>query len=91
MKILKNLIFTGILFSLFLAFFQVSQILKDFYLIKKANGKITNLSLEVKNLEIELQTKKNFSHLEEFLAQNPFQKTSKIKFLEVLESEIVAR
>jgi len=80
-----------ILLSVLLIFyiFQVNLMTKEIYLIQKYQRNINYLSRENKTLEINLSQQNSLSNIETLVKALNFEKADKIRYIQVLESQVV--
>ena len=78
-----------ILLSLYI--FQVGSLTKDIYLIKDYERKLDNLSKGNETLEINFSKSNSLSNIEDFLSKENFVKSNKVKYIQILESSVVAK
>ena len=71
--------------------FQVGSLTKDIYLIKDYERKLDNLSKGNETLEINFSKSNSLSNIEGFLSKENFVKSNKVKYIQILESSVVAK
>jgi len=86
-------ILTIILTITFLVFYilQVNLMTKETYLIRDYQKTIKELSRENKILEINFSQENSLSHLEVLVKNLNLEKTDKIHYIQVLESQVVTK
>ena len=82
----------GLSFSLLVFYiFQVNSLTGETYAVKNYQAKITQLTQENKNLEITFSKTSSLSNLENYLKNQNFEKISQVKYIQILESQVVKK
>ncbi len=71
--------------------FQVNSMIGETYLIQNYQGKIKELSQENKTLEINFSQANSLSIIESLVKNLNFEKVERIHYIQVLESQVVAK
>jgi len=91
MSALKTITFIFLFSLLVFSFYQVFILSQSLYFLRKEEGKVDQLSKEIKKLEVELSEKTSLSNLDQFLTNSDLAKAKNIKFIEVFESGVAAK
>jgi len=90
-KIFWILSFILIIFLLSFYIFQVNNLAENIYQIRISQKKINELSKTEEILKIELAKANSLSNIEKLVENFGFEKTEKIRYLQILESELAKK
>jgi len=83
--------FISIISLLIFYIFQVNSMIRETYLIQNYQRKIKELSQENKTLEINFFQANSLSTIESLVKNLNFEKVERIHYIQVLESQVVAK
>lgn len=82
-KVFWATVFILMFFSLVSYIFQVNFLTREVYLIRDYEKKLTQLSQENENLEINFSKASSLSNIENYLQSQNFEKVSQIKYIQI--------
>jgi len=91
LKLFWGLILISIIFLLVFYVFQVNFLTREIYLIQNSEEKLKEITQENENLEIEFSKSNSLANLEKYLSNQNFEKASQVKYIKILESEVVTK
>jgi len=91
LKLFWGLILISIIFLLVFYVFQVNFLTRETYLIQNSEEKLKEITQENENLEIEFSKSNSLANLEKYLSNQNFEKASSVKYIKILESEVVTK
>lgn len=91
LRIFGMLNFILLIILFFLYIFQSSSLTKDIYQVEDYKRKLELLSKENEFLEVNFSKSNSLSKIENFLSNQSFIKSNKVKYIQILESSVVAK
>lgn len=85
------IIFISIISLLVIYVFQVNALTYESYLLKNQEKKLTEIKKEKENLEINFSQAHSLANIENYFQEQNFKRTNQVKYLQILETSIVAK
>jgi len=90
-RILNLFLISAILVFLIFSIFQIGYLTQEIYLNQDYENKSEKLVNQNEILEIDFSKLNSLSNIEKYLAINNFVKANQIKYIQILESSVVAK
>ncbi|PIR71609.1 MAG: hypothetical protein COX89_00380 [Candidatus Nealsonbacteria bacterium CG_4_10_14_0_2_um_filter_37_10] len=91
LKIFWILLFVSVISLLVLYIFQVSSLTGENYLLKNQERKLTEIKKEKEILEINFSKANSLANIENYFQNQNFEKANQVKYIQILESSVVAK
>lgn len=79
------------IFLLVFYIFQVNFLTREIYSIQNYEAQLKTLTQENENLEIDFSKSNSLANIEKYFQNQNFEKASRVKYIKILESEIVTK